>query len=43
MADVILASVRGLPKRTQELGFKFKYPELEEALRAEVLGDTKTA
>ncbi len=42
MADVILASVRGLPKRTQELGFKFKYPELEEALRAELLGDTKT-
>ncbi len=33
-ADVLLASQRVLPKRTQELGYSFRYPALEAALQA---------
>ncbi len=33
-ADVLLASQRVLPKRTQELGYSFRYPDLEAALQA---------
>ena len=33
-ADVLLASQRVLPKRIQELGYSFRYPALEGALRA---------
>jgi NAD dependent epimerase/dehydratase family enzyme len=38
MSEMMLFSERVLPRRTQELGFKFKYPDLNEALRAAVQG-----
>jgi uncharacterized protein (TIGR01777 family) len=34
MADVVLGGQRVLPAKAQSLGFAFKYPALEEALRA---------
>ena len=33
-AEAVLASQRVLPKRAQETGYEFRYPQLEEALRA---------
>ncbi|MCZ7542341.1 MAG: DUF1731 domain-containing protein [Anaerolineae bacterium] len=33
MADTLLKGVRALPGRLQELGYRFKFPELEPALR----------
>jgi uncharacterized protein (TIGR01777 family) len=32
-ASGLLGSVRAMPKRAQEMGFRFRYPELEPALR----------
>jgi uncharacterized protein (TIGR01777 family) len=34
MASVVTGGVRMLPKRLQELGYEFRHPDLEEALRA---------
>lgn len=34
MASVVTTGARAVPKRLQELGYSFKYPELEPALRA---------
>jgi NAD dependent epimerase/dehydratase family enzyme len=33
MADVVLTGRRALPRRLGELGFAWRYPELEEALK----------
>lgn len=33
-AEAVLASQRVIPKQAQETGFKFQYPELEDALKA---------
>jgi hypothetical protein len=34
MAEMVLTSERVLPARTQQLGYQFKYPELDAALKA---------
>jgi NAD dependent epimerase/dehydratase family enzyme len=35
MADAILTGQRVLPAKAREMGFEFRYPDLESALRAE--------
>jgi uncharacterized protein (TIGR01777 family) len=34
MADIVVHGQRAVPRRTQELGFRFAHPELDEALRS---------
>ena len=37
--ELLLEGQRVLPARAQELGFEFRYPELQQALSAELGGD----
>ena len=36
MADIVTSGQRAVPKRAQELGYRFRHPELDEALRSAV-------
>jgi hypothetical protein len=36
MASIVITGVRAIPKRLQELGYEYRRPELEPALRAAV-------
>jgi len=38
MSEIMFDSQRVIPKRTQELGYKFKHPEVVEGMRAAVTG-----
>jgi NAD dependent epimerase/dehydratase family enzyme len=34
LADAVVGSLRVIPRRAQDLGYEFRYPSLEPALRA---------
>ncbi len=38
MADIVVCGQRAVPKRTQALGFSFRHPQLDEALRDALAG-----
>jgi len=38
MADIVVNGQRAVPKRTQALGFSFRHPQLDEALRDALAG-----
>ena len=33
MAEIVTEGQRAVPRRTRELGYEFRHPELDEALR----------
>jgi NAD dependent epimerase/dehydratase family enzyme len=39
MSSIVTTGVRALPKRLEELGYEFRRPELEGALRAATRGE----
>ena len=38
MADIVVNGQRAVPARTQALGYTFRHPELDEALRSALAG-----